>query len=169
MNKERFTILVYIEKEICILNRMSLVFSRRKITFESISLSQSEIDGVYKYIIVVTEDENIVKNLVLQLNKQVDIINTSYHSESDLIYQEIALYKLKRNKMVTYGKAKEIIKAHNAKVLIAEDGFTVFIKTGSSEDTQRLFYALEPFGILEFTRSGRAVISRLKEDIFINI
>lgn len=160
MNKERFTISVFTEDVVGILNRVSIIFNRRKINIESIAASESEIHGIHRYTIVISEPEEQVKKVVGQLEKQVEVVKAFYHSEREIVYQEIALYKLKTNVLASGGQAEKIVRAHNARVLSVETEFTVLEKTGHKEETQQLFDELEPYGILEFVRSGRVAITK---------
>ena len=57
--KEEFTISVFTEDKIGLLNRVSIIFTRRHINIESITASASEVEGVHRYIIVVEEEENV--------------------------------------------------------------------------------------------------------------
>ena len=52
-----FTVNIYTENNIGLLNRISAIFQRRKINIESLSASESEIDDVFKFIIVVNVTE----------------------------------------------------------------------------------------------------------------
>ena len=158
--KKRFTISVFTEDVVGILNRVTIIFTRRKINIESIAASESELAGIHRYTIVITEDEEQVKKVVLQLQKQVEIILAVYQPDSEIVYQEIALYKVDTNVLVHGGKAESIVRRHNARVLSVEPEFTVLEKTGHKEETQQLFDDLEPFGILEFVRSGRVAITK---------
>ncbi len=160
MEKKRFTISVFTEDVVGILNRVSIIFTRRKINVESIAASESEIKGIHRYTIVVSETEDQIKKVVGQLEKQVEIVKAVVHSDDEIVYQEIALYKVKTEVLASGGKAEKIVRAHNARVLSVEMEFTVLEKTGHKEETQQLFDELEPFGILEFVRSGRVAITK---------
>ena len=160
MEKKRFTISVFTEDVVGILNRVTIIFTRRKINIESIAASESEISGVHRYTIVVTESKNKIKKVVGQLEKQVEILKAVFHSEAEIVYQEIALYKVKTSVLASGGQAEKIVRAHNARVLSVEMMFTVLEKTGHKDETQHLFDDLEPFGILEFVRSGRVAITK---------
>jgi acetolactate synthase-1/3 small subunit len=160
MEKKRFTISVFTEDVVGILNRVSIIFTRRKINVESITASESEIEGIHRYTIVVSETEDKIKKVVGQLEKQVEIVKAVFHSEEEIVYQEIALYKVKTEVLASGGQAEKIVRFHNARVLSVETEFTVLEKTGHKEETQQLFDELEPFGILEFVRSGRVAITK---------
>jgi acetolactate synthase-1/3 small subunit len=109
---------------------------------------------------VVSETEDKIKKIVGQLEKQVEIVKAVFHSEEEIVYQEIALYKVKTEVLASGGQAEKIVRFHNARVLSVETEFTVLEKTGHKEETQQLFDELEPFGILEFVRSGRVAITK---------
>jgi len=160
MEKTRFTISVFTEDVVGILNRVSIIFTRRKINVESIAASESEIKGIYRYTIVLTETEDQVKKVVGQLEKQVEVVKAVFHPDTEIVHQEIALYKVKTGVLASGGNAEKIVRFHNARVLSVETEFTVIEKTGHKEETQQLFDDLKPFGILEFVRSGRVAITK---------
>ena len=62
MNK-KFTISIFTEDKIGLLNRITIIFTRRHINIQSITASESEIKGVYRYTIVVEVQEEQVKKL----------------------------------------------------------------------------------------------------------
>ena len=158
--KKRYTISVFTEDIVGLLNRVTIVFTRRKINIESIAASDSEVQNIHRYTIVINETEDLVKKVTLQLDKQVEVIKAVYHLDEEIIYQEIALFKVPTNILMQGGEAEHIVRAHHARVLSVEPEFTVIEKTGHKEETQHLFDELEPFGILEFVRSGRVAITK---------
>jgi acetolactate synthase-1/3 small subunit len=160
MEKKRFTISVFTEDVVGILNRVTIIFTRRKINIESIAASESEVKGIHRYTIVVTESEAQIQKVVGQIEKQVEVVKAVYHPEDEIVYQEIALYKVKTEVLFSGGQAEKIVRSHNARVLSVEPDFTVLEKTGHKDETTKLFNELEPYGILEFVRSGRVAITK---------
>jgi acetolactate synthase I/III small subunit len=160
METKQYTISVFTEDQIGLLNRVSIIFTRRHINIESITASESEVKGIHRYTIVITETEELVVKVVKQLEKQVDVVGAFYHDNSELVFQEIALYKVPTNILVAGGQAEQIVRAHNARFLSVESEFAIIEKTGHKEETQKLFEELEPYGILEFVRSGRVAITK---------
>ena len=63
MEKEiiQFTVSVYTENNIGLLNRISAIFQRRHINIESINSSASEIEGVTRWTILVNMTEEQMK------------------------------------------------------------------------------------------------------------
>jgi len=160
MEKNRYTISIFTEDVVGILNRVTIIFTRRKINIESIAASESEVKGIHRYTIVVIDTEEQIKKVVGQLEKQMEVVKSVFHKEEDVVYQEIALYKVKTEVLASGGQAEKIVRMHNARVLTVEPKFTVLEKTGHKEETQKLFKELEPYGILEFVRSGRVAITK---------
>lgn len=158
--KEEFTLSVFTEDRIGLLNRVSIIFTRRHINIESITASESELPNVHRYTIVICEEQELVKKVVKQLNKQVEIIKAFLHQNEEVVYQELALYKVPTHVLAQGGEAESLVRKHNARVLSVATEYTIIEKTGHKEETQELFKKLEPYGILEFVRSGRVAISK---------
>ena len=158
--KKRFTLSIFTENIVGILNQVTIIFTRRRINIQSIVVSESEVRGIHRYTIVITEEEDVVKKVVLQLEKQVDVIKAIFHEDKDVIYQEIALFKLPTNVLANSGEAEKIVRNHLARIIAVEQDFIVIEKTGHKYETQKLFNELKPYGVLEFVRSGRIAITK---------
>ena len=65
---------VYTENQIGLLNRIAIIFSRRKINIHSLNTSPSEVPGIHRFNIVIEEIEEVVKKLTRQIEKQVDVL-----------------------------------------------------------------------------------------------
>ncbi len=161
---KRYTISVFTENFIGLLNRVSIVFTRRHLNIESITASESEVKEVYRYTIVLTTTENQVIKVVRQLEKIVDVLKAFYHSDEETIFQEIALYKI-RTSSFSQSNAEQLVRKHNARVLSLAEDFTVLEKTGYKEETQAFLEDLAPVGVLEFARSGRVAITKPMKEL----
>lgn len=158
MDAKIFNISIFTENSIGVLNRITIIFTRRHLNIESITASISEIEGVYRYTIVVETTENQIKKVVGQIEKQVEVLKAFYHTDEDVVYQEIALYKVVTNKLL--GSSESILRKHNARILTIEEGFTIIEKTGHPEELKQLFDDLSNYGVLEYVKSGRVAISK---------
>lgn len=159
MSKE-FIISAYTENHIGLLNRITIVFTRRKINIDSLTVSESAIAGVSKFTIVVKSEEEKVRKIVQQIEKLVEVLKAFYHTNDEMIYQEIALYKVPTESLTQSNQIEKLVREHNARILEITKDYTVIEKTGHKEETQALFDGLNEFGVLQFIRSGRVAITR---------
>ena len=164
MNQE-FTITIFSENHIGLLNRITINFTKRKLNIDSLTVSESAIKGVYKFTIVVECSKHVVENLVKQFEKLVDVIRAFYLTEDEILHQEIAMYKIATSELLETNEIEGIIRQYNARILEMTKEYTVIEKTGHKAETQELFVKLQPYGVLQFVRSGRVAITRLKKEL----
>lgn len=162
MEKE-FTITVYSENLSGLLARVVSVFSRRHINIESITVSKSSVPGVHRYTIVVNVTREMVEKLVAQIEKQVDVLKAFFYEEEEVVYQEVALYKISTQNTTKSKQLEKLIRIHNARILEIESEYIVLEKTGHQAETEALLRDLEEIGVFEFVRSGRVAIVRPME------
>jgi len=158
MQKQEFTITVYTENQIGLINRIAIIFSRRKINIESLNTSPSEVDGIHRFTILITETEEVVKKLVRQLEKQVEILRAFYNTDDEVIWQEMALYKVTTNEVIDNLKVERLLREYGARAVAIRKDYTVFETTGHREEVDKLVKKLEPHGLIEFVRSARIAI-----------
>jgi acetolactate synthase-1/3 small subunit len=156
--KKEYTITVYTENQIGLLNRIAIMFSRRKINIESLNVSPSEIEGIHRFTIVINEFEDIVRKLCRQLEKQVEVLKAYYNTDDELIWQELALYKVSTDEIAEKATVERLLREYGARAVVIRKDYTVFETTGHREETDRLIEALEPFGLIEFVRSAKIAI-----------
>jgi acetolactate synthase-1/3 small subunit len=165
LNNQEYTITIFSENSIGLLNRITINFTKRKLNIESLTVSESAIKGVFKFTIVVVCPKRTVENLIKQLEKQIDVIRAFYLTQDEVLHQEIALYKIETAALLETNEIEGIIRNHNARILEMTKEYTVIEKTGHKADTQELFERLKPYGVLQFVRSGRVAITRLKKEL----
>src|SRR6185369_6373245 len=163
MSKQEFTITVYTENQIGLLNRIAIIFSRRKINIESLNTSPSEVESIHRFTIVVSETEEVIKKLVRQIEKQVEVLKAYYNTGDEIVWQELALYKVSTNEIAEKVKVERLLRQHGARAVAIRKDYTIFETTGHREETDGLVKVLEPYGLIEFVRSARVAIIKKSE------
>lgn len=158
--KQEYNITVFSENHIGLLNRITIIFTRRKINIESLTVSESAIAGVFKFTIVINETSDRVQRVVGQLEKVVDVLKVFANTNDEMIFQEIALYKVSTEFLFDSDQIEKIIRNSGARILEITRDYVVVEKTGHTFETQQLFNDLNPFGVTQFIRSGRVAITR---------
>ena len=161
---ETFTLTVFSENRSGLLARIVGLITRRKINIETLTVSQSSIEGIHRFTIVLEISEEVVYKVVAQIDKQVDVLKAFYYRDDEMVHQEIALYKVPSDAMYNSDKVEDLIRKHNARVLSIESEYVVLEKTGHKEETEALLEDLRKIGgIYEFVRSGRIAIVKPME------
>ena len=156
--KKEFTITVYTENQIGLLNRIAIIFSRRKINIESMNTSPSEIKGVHRFTILINETEDVVRKVCRQIEKQVEVLKAYFNTGDEIVWQEMALYKVSTDEIAEKVKVERLLRECGARAIAIRKDFIVFETTGHREETDKLVKVLEPYGLIEFVRSARIAI-----------
>lgn len=162
--KEEFTITVYSENRVGILTQITTVFTKRHINIESLTTSESAIKGIHKFTIVVYSNTEDIEKLVKQIEKRIDILKAYWFTTDEIVHQEIALYKVPTQALLEGNEIERLVRKYGARILEMTEEYTVIQKTGHKAETQELFERLDPYGLTQFTRSGRIAVNRLKKE-----
>jgi acetolactate synthase I/III small subunit len=155
---QEFTITVYTENQVGLLNRIGIIFSRRKINISSLNTSPTEVDSVHRFTIVINETEDVVRKLCRQIEKQVEVLKAYYNTEEEIVWQEMALYKVSTDAIAEKVKVERLLRKFGARAVVIRKDYTVFETSGHREETDALTEALSPYGLIEFVRSARVAI-----------
>lgn len=155
-----FTISVYTENNIGLLNRISAIFQRRHINIESLTTSQSEIKNVNRFVIVVKITEEQAIKVVGQIEKQVEAIRAYYHTNEETIFTESCMFKIKSELLFEEPQIQNIIKESDSRIVTVNKEFFVLEKSGRRFEIEELREKLDKFGIMQFVRSGRIAVTK---------
>ena len=158
MEKQEFTITLYTENSVGLIGRISGIFSRRKINIESMNTSPSEVDGIHRFTIVINEIEEVVKKLCRQLEKQIDIMKAYFNTDSEIVWQEQALYKVPTKVVTEKVYVERLLRQYGASTVVIREDYIVFETAGHREEIDRLTEELNKYGLIEFVRGARIAI-----------
>lgn len=165
MLKQEFTISIFTENHIGMLNQITIILTRRQINVESITASESAVKGVHLLTIVVKTTSELIQKVARQMEKIVDVLKVFVHTSEQIIYQEIALYKVTTKGLLTGSIIDHIVRSFNARILEVSPEYVVLEKTGHKSEITGLLTQLEPYGVLQFARSGRVAITKQVKEL----
>lgn len=136
------------------------MFSKRHFNIESITVGESETEGLAKMTFVVdVEDENKLEQLTKQLHKQIDVIKVSDITEKSVVARELALVKVTAGSQVRPEIQGIIAPFRGTVVDISKETMTVQV-TGSPEKVDAFISLMKPYGIKEIARTGVTALLR---------
>jgi acetolactate synthase-1/3 small subunit len=116
------------------------------------------VEGIHRFTIVINEAEDVVKKLVRQIEKQVEVLKAYFNTMDEIVWQELALYKVSTEEITEKVKVERLLRQYGARAIAIRKDYIVFETTGHREETERLVEVLEPYGLIEFVRSARVAI-----------
>jgi acetolactate synthase I/III small subunit len=165
MQKQEYTISLFTEDHIGILSQITIILTRRQINIESITASESAVKGVQMLTLVVKTTAEMVQKVARQMQKLVDVLKVFVHTSDEIIYQEIALFKVKTQGMMAGNIIDHMVRTYHARILEVSPEYMVIEKTGHKSEINELLHQLEPCGLLQFVRSGRVAITKQVKEL----
>lgn len=155
-----YTITIFTENTVGLLHQISMIFSRRCLNIESIAACACSIEGVHKYTLTCQSTRPMMEHVVKQIEKRIDVLKAYLHTDDEIIFQEVALYKVPMCNVREHKSLTDIVHRHHATVLEMQPEYVVIEKTGNPDEIMALFEELKPFDVRQFVRSGRVAIVR---------
>jgi acetolactate synthase-1/3 small subunit len=163
--KQEYTISLFTEDHIGILSQITIILTRRQINIESITASESAVKGVQMLTLVVRTSAEMVQKVARQIQKLVDVLKVFVHTSENIIYQELALYKVATKGLMSGNNIEHVVRSNHARILEVSPEYMVIEKTGHKTEINDLLHQLEPCGVLQFVRSGRVAITKQVKEL----
>ena len=107
--KKLYTVIIFSENIVGLLNQITIIFTRRQLNIETLSVSPSAIKGIHKFTITTFADEDMIDKVVKQIDKRVDILKAYYNTDVDLfneLSETIGVLQFIRSGRVAITKSK---------------------------------------------------------------
>jgi len=154
---KQYIISVEVENKFGVLARVAGLFSARGYNIDSLTVSATEKDNISVMTIVVQGNDRIIEQVKKQLNKLIDVLRITDHTDIPVIQREIVLIKVnaRSDKRAEIYQLGEIFNADIA--AISQKSITLSVK-GNSERIDNFIELVRPYGIKELMRTGRVSI-----------
>lgn len=160
-----YTLSAFTENTIGLLNRITIIFTRRRINIESLSVSETERKGISRFTIVVKAERITVEKLVKQIRKIIEVLAVFGYEDEDVCFNELAFYKIPLPDKKQKSNIDKLLKQNEAKILYTNKKYIIIEKAGTEKEIHSFFRTIKPFGIMEFVRSGRISLAKNKKGL----
>jgi acetolactate synthase-1/3 small subunit len=165
MGRQEYTLSIFSENHIGILNEITIILTRRQINIESITASESAVKGVHLLTLVVKTTPDMIRKVSKLIEKLIDVLKVFVHTTDEIIYQELALFKVTTKGLMSGNVIDHVVRTHHARIVEVSPEYIVLEKSGHKTEISELLNHLEPYGVLQFARSGRVAITKQVREI----
>ena len=141
------------------LMRITQVFARRGFNIDSLVVSTTRDERYSRMTIGITGSSNGLEQIILQVNKLIDVLHCQQHTEENAVVKELLLIKYLCSK-AERTEAIQIIDHFGGKGVDLTPTSMIAMITG---DTSKIDAAVRMFGqfqIIETVRTGKVVMVR---------
>tara|TARA_Y100000588_G_C14067492_1_gene844262 strand:- start:98 stop:640 length:543 start_codon:yes stop_codon:yes gene_type:complete len=142
-----------------VLVRIAQVFARRAYNIESLVVSQAHIPNSSRMTITSSGPADVLSQIILQLDKLVDVIHAYDHSDDQAITRELGLFKVACS-IEERTEVLQIVEVFRGKTVDISDETITIEATGDSEKLNALEKLLSKFDLREMVRTGKVVVAR---------
>ena len=156
---QRRTIGLLVNDRPGVLVRIAQVFARRAYNIESLVVSRAHMPNCSRMTITTTGPEDVLQQIILQLNKLVDVIHAVDHTDNQAVTRELALFKVSCT-IAQRTEVLQITEVFRGKTVDISDETITVEATGTTEKMDALEKLFAKFDLREVVRTGKVVMAR---------
>ena len=158
--QERYHVIsTLVENKPGVLQKVAGLFTRRGFNIDSITVGQSEVDGLARMVIAVKADDKILEQVTKQLNKQVDVIKIKDISKN-AVKRELCLVKVNIPNEKARAEIMQYVNIFRANIVDVTEETLIIEITGDMEQINAFIYLLKGYGIKRISRTGLTAMAR---------
>ncbi|MBN2980576.1 MULTISPECIES: acetolactate synthase small subunit [Cohnella] len=142
-----------------VLQRTAGLFSRRGYNIDSVAIGSCEREGMSRIVVTVDGDEPLVGQICSQLQKLIDVIEVRHLNRHPSVARELMLVKLavrpdQRNEVGA------LVDRFRCSIIDVGESSMIVQSVGEREKNEAFLRLIQPYGILEMTRTGETAMTR---------
>ena len=159
MDVKYHVISTLVENKPGVLQKVAGLFTRRDFNIDSITVGESEVNGLARMVITVKADEKILEQVIKQLNKLVDVIKIKDISKN-AVKRELCLVKVNIPNEKARAEIMQYANIFRAKIVDVTEETLIIEITGDMEKTNAFISLLKGYGIKKISRTGLTAMAR---------
>ena len=141
------------------LTRIAGLFSGRGYNIDTLNVGPTQDPDTSRMTIVTRGDDATLEQIVKQLNKLVDVLKVQDFREDEYIDRELVLIKVSVDQK-SRSEVMQITDIFRAKIVDVQPKSLTIEITGGENKVSKFLDLMEPFGIVELTRTGKVALPR---------
>ncbi|MFT4175435.1 MAG: acetolactate synthase small subunit [Luteolibacter sp.] len=153
------TLSILVNNQPGVLMRICQVFSRRAFNIDSLVVSEGRNANFSRMTIGISGDPQGLSQIIMQVNKLIDVIHCSEHDGQESVVKELVMVKiLADNSQRT--QALQIIEHFGGKTVDLTPTSLIALISGNSTKIDAAITMFSQFEIIETVRTGKVVMAR---------
>ena len=148
-----------VENKPGVLQKVAGLFNRRGFNIDSITVGESEVEGLSRMVITAKADEKGLEQVIKQLNKLVDVFKVK-DITSEAVKRELCLIKVNVADAKARAEIMQYTNIFRAKIVDVTDETLMIEITGDMEKITPFISLLETYGIKKISRTGLTAMAR---------
>lgn len=159
MTLEYHVISTLVEDKPGVLQKVAGLFNRRGFNIDSITVGESEVEGLSRMVITVRADKKGLEQVTKQLNKLVDVIKIKDITQN-AVKRELCLIKVNIPNEKARAEIMQYTNIFRANIVDVSEETLMIELTGDMEKINAFISLLKGFGIKKISRTGLTAMAR---------
>ena len=142
-----------------VLQKVAGMFNRRGFNIDSITVGNSEVDGLSRMVISVHANQKGLEQVTKQLNKLVDVVKIKDITNT-AVKRELCLIKVKIPNAKARAEIMQYTNIFRANIVDVTEETLIIEITGDKEKVNAFISLLEGYGIKRISRTGLTAMAR---------
>lgn len=158
-NGPTHTLSILVNNQPGVLMRICQVFSRRGFNIDSLVVSEGRNPNFSRMTIGISGDPEGLHQIIMQVNKLIDVIHCSEHTSANSVTKEMILIKL-RCSPEERSQSLQITEHFGGKTIDLTPVSMIVLITGDTSKVDAAVTMFSQFSIIETVRTGKVVMAR---------
>lgn len=159
MDLEYHIISTLVEDKPGVLQKVAGLFNRRGFNIDSITVGESEVEGLSRMVISVHADQKGLEQVTKQLNKLVDVIKIKDITKN-AVKRELCLVKVNIPNEKARAEIMQYSNIFRAKIVDVTEETLLIELTGDKKKINAFISLLKGYGIKKISRTGLTAMAR---------
>jgi acetolactate synthase I/III small subunit len=155
----RHTISILVENKFGVLTRVAGLFSGRGYNIDTLNVGPTQDPNTSRMTVVTRGDDATLEQIVKQLNKLIEVLKVQDFREDEYIDRELVLLKVSVDSK-SRSEVMQITDIFRAKIVDVQPKSLTIEITGGEGKVEKFLDLMNPFGIIELTRTGKVALPR---------
>ena len=159
MDVDYHIISTLVENKPGVLQKVSGLFTRRDFNIDSITVGESEIDGLARMVITVKAEDVVLEQVTKQLNKLVDVIKIKDITQNS-VKRELCLIKVNIPNEKARAEIIQYVNIFRANIVDVSEETLIIEITGDIGKINAFISLVKGYGIKRISRTGLTAMAR---------